>query len=333
MSNYTFADLLHIFFRFHQDEDKQKTQEELAREVGVSLRTINNWFKSDYVPRSPEIVERLARALGLTAFQADLMLSSINPKWVRYGTPLEVLRTAEVVRYREEEIPYQADKLLPVPSIVQIESEWRVTFADTFENNHNFWGLGIKNDGTGEIERRMEQRRYVLSLRNLFHTGVFMGGDSHCFAPDIYYVSVHAAMVEGEPIDDGYCLIFEEVSDGCHAIFRIREQLQQASVVQTFNGGGEFKIYMRRAAAPSLRPGKVNKLAILAIHQDHWFYINDHLIGHRSIPRLPSSRLDVGVVANSKQPVTSYFQEFRVYVPQATRMYPALEKIIGMALE
>ncbi len=41
MSNYSFADLLHIFYRFQQDPEQRKTQEDLAQEVGVSLRTLN----------------------------------------------------------------------------------------------------------------------------------------------------------------------------------------------------------------------------------------------------------------------------------------------------
>ncbi len=278
-------------------------------------------------------MERLARTLGLTAFQADLMLYSINPKWVRYGTPPEVLHTAEVVRYREEDVQYQTVDAQPAPSIGQIESEWRVVFADTFERNHHRWGLGVKNDGTGEIQRRMGDGNYILSLRSLFHSNVFMGGDSDCFAPDVYYLSVYAAIVERATDDDGYVLIFEEVSDGCHALFRIREPQLQASVVQTFNGGDHFTVYMRRAPASSIRPGKMNKLSILAIHKDHWFYINDYLIGHRVIPRLSSSRLDVGVIACSEQPVVCHFRDFRVYVPSAMRMYPALEEIIGQPLE
>jgi hypothetical protein len=278
-------------------------------------------------------VERLARALGLTAFQADLMLYSVNPKWVRYGTPPEVLEAAEVVRYREEDIPHAINDSQLAPSIAQIEDEWRVVIRDTFENNYRRWGIGTTNDGTGEIERRMEDGRYVLTLRSFFHGTVFMGGDSQCFAPDIYYVSVDATLIQRGTDEDGYALIFEEVSDGCHAVFRIREVQLQASVVQTFNGGDRFNIYLRRAPALSLRPGVANKIAILAIHQDHWFYINNQLIGQCTIPRLSSSRLDVGAIAGSEQPAICHFRNFQVFVPQATRMYPRLEKVIGMSLE
>lgn len=325
MSKYTFAELLNIFFHLRQDPEAKKTQNDLAREIGIAVRTINHWFQGTYLPRNPTHVERLARGLGLSCFQADMMLYSINPEWVRYGTPPEVLGAAEVVRYREEDIPYQTNGEQLVPSIAQIENDWSLVFADKFESNHQHWGIGHKNDGTGAIQRCMSDGRYILSLKSHFHGGVFMGGDSHCFAPDVYYFSVYAQLIERATDNDGYLAIFEELSDGCHAIFRVREPQMQASVVQTLNGGESFTVYIRRHQAPSIRPGEMNKLAILAIHQDHWFYINNYLIGQCTIPRLSRSRLDVGVVADSEQPVVCHFRDFRVYVPATPQRDAELE--------
>jgi len=332
MLSYTFAELLNIFFHLQQDLEGKKTQEDLANELKVGRRTVARWFAGDYTPHSPEVVERLARVLCLTAFQVDLLLYSVNPAWVRYGTPRSVLEAAEVVRYREEEIAYEGELLQPVPSILQIEREWQVVFRDAFETNYQRWGTGIKNNGMCHLERSIRDQSYVLSLQNQYHEDVFMGGDSNCFAPDIYYLTVKARMSQGNTEADGYGLMFEEMSDECYAIMRIRESLHKVSVVQTFNGGDKYNIYLRRGLAPSLRVKDVNQLAILAIHNDFWFYINDALIGQHTIPRLPYSRLDVGIVASSQQHVICHFQDFRVYVPQATRLYPALEHILGMSL-
>lgn len=319
MSNYTFADLLHIFFRLRysaeEENSRTKTQEDFAREIGVARRTMNNWFKGTSYPRYPEDIERIAKVLGLTMLQTDLMLFSIKESWVRYGTPIEQLKRINVLRYQEINIPHSTIYSKKPPSIGHIEREWRVIFSDTFKSNYNRWGLGKKNDGTGEIERQMEQGSYNLSLQNFMHGQVFMGGDSQCFAPEIYYVTVQARLIKGETEDEGYALIFEEISDGVHAVFRVREKFMCASVVQTFDGGDNFIIYVNQESAPTIRPKLTNKLAILAIHQDHWFYINDHFIGHQSIPRLPYSRLDVGVTAGSEQNVICRFRNFRVYAP------------------
>lgn len=323
MTNYSFADLLHIFFGLHQypvpkeaGKKMRKTQKDIAREVGVSPRTMSSWFNGSSVPLVDQDIVNLSEALALNAEQADMLAYSVNSKWVRYGTPLSKLENMELLRYREIRIPYELNSTKLPPTVRQIETEWVPYFVDTFRNNNKRWGTGIKNDGTGEIERRIEQGRYVLSLRNIFHENVFMGGDSHCFAPYTYYVSVRAKLVQAETAEEGYALIFEELSDGYHCIFRIREAQKQASVVQTLNGGHQgFDIYVNRESAPSILPGSVNKIAILAIHEDHWFYINDSLIAHQVISRLPSSRLDIGVIASRNQHVICQFQNFFVYIP------------------
>ena len=124
MSKYTFSELLTCFYHLHQDLENRKTQAQLADLLQVNRRTITNWFSGNYVPRKPEMIETLARALCLTAFQADLLFYAVDPAWVKYGTPAAVLEAAEIVRYREEDIKYQRDRPEPIPSSAQIEREW-----------------------------------------------------------------------------------------------------------------------------------------------------------------------------------------------------------------
>ncbi len=317
MLNYTFAELLTVFFHLHQDLENRKTQADLARALQVSRRTVTGWFAGDYTPRTPEVVEQLAHVLCLTAFQADLLFYAVNPAWVKYGTPRALLETAEVVRYREAPAAQQPDLRQAVPSLAHIERDWQISFADTFATNYQRWGVGTKHNGMGHLERRMEEQRYVLTLQNQYHEDVFMGGDSNCFAPAIYYLTVKTRLVQGATEADGYGLLFEEINDECYALLRVREKLRRASVVQTFNGGDKSTVYLRQVATPALHPQTWNKLAILAIHTDHWFYINDTLIGHHAIARLPTSRLDVGIIAASQHQVICHFQDFRVYIPPA----------------
>ncbi len=333
MSKYTFAELLTCFYYLHQDLENRKTQAELADLLQISRRSITHWFSGDYVPRKPAKIETLARALSLTAFQADLLFYSVNPAWVKYGTPPAVLEAVEIVRYREEEIAYSHELLEPTLKPEQLEQEWSLVFRDTFVSNYRRWGVGVKENGMGRLERRMKESRYELTLHNQYHEDVFMGGDSNCFAPDIYYLSVQARMVQGNTEDDGYGLMFEEISDECYALLRVREQARQVSVVQTFTGGDHAQVYLRRKPAPVIRVGAVNKVAVLAINADHWFYLNDTLVGHCSLPRLPYSRLDVGIIAGAGQAVICQFQDFRVYAPPSIRLHPTLEKLTGLTLD
>jgi hypothetical protein len=252
---------------------------------------------------------------------------------VRYGTPEQVLQTIELVRYNEQVVSSSMDTNDVPPPIEVIEREWSTVFEDHFEQNANRWGLGMKDDGVCRIERSMADGRLHLTLQNYFHDTAFMGADSTCFAPPIYYLTVQAQMLHAHADDDGVALIFEEISDNCLAMFRIRTKLQQASVMQTFDGTTHFNIYLNRIPVPSLRAGKVNKIAILAIHHNHWFYINDLLVGQCAIPRFPRTRLDVGVAAGVKQRVTCHFQRFQVRVPPTTHVYLALEQIAGTHVE
>jgi transcriptional regulator with XRE-family HTH domain len=315
MPNYSFADLLNIFFYLHQDSAKKKTQAELADIVQVSRRTMSNWFAGIYAPRSPGVVENLTYALCLTSFEADLLMYSVNPAWTKYGTPSEILELAEVIRYREVDVLPDQVQLQPVIPMAQIEREWCLAHHDTFISNYHRWGVGTKDNGMCQLQRRMENGSYVLSIQNCFHEDVFMGGDSSFLAPTTYCFTVRAKMSQGDTQDDGYGLMFEEISDECYAVFRIREKLHKASVVQTFDGGNNSNVYLRQVPAPAIRPKDTNHLAVLAIHQDHWFYVNEALVGHCVIPRLSCARLDVGIIAGTQQHVVCHFQDLRIYIP------------------
>jgi hypothetical protein len=153
-----------------------------------------------------------------------------------------------------------------------------------------------------------------LTLTNHFHEDVFLGGDSAIFAPPVYYVSVYAQLVQGATAADGYSLLFEEISDECQAMVRVRERGRKVSVVQAVPGRPEFQVYLNKVAAPSLQPGQANKIAIVAVEQDHWFYLNDACVGHAVIARQPWARLDVGVVAGVGQQVIAHFQKLRLLV-------------------
>jgi hypothetical protein len=159
-----------------------------------------------------------------------------------------------------------------------------------------------------------------------------MGGDSSCFAPPIYYWSFQAQLIHGGTADDGYLLVFEEINDNCLAMLRIRDQARMASVIQTADSSS-FSIYLSRVFTPSIQASHVNKLAVLAMHNDHWFYINDVLVCHCHIKRFSRSRLDVGIAASAGQTVVCHFSNFCVRVPSAAQRYPRLEELASNGLE
>jgi transcriptional regulator with XRE-family HTH domain len=130
------------------------TQSRLAQAIGVSGPTLNNWFTGRYAPRSPADIERLARVLQLTALEADVLLYSVNPAWVKYQTPAHVLAAYEVNRYWERIVPDMGVAPAEPPPVDEIEASWPLYFDDAFASNGNHWGLGSKDDGVCMVDRR-----------------------------------------------------------------------------------------------------------------------------------------------------------------------------------
>lgn len=310
---YTFAELLRLFFERSREE--QINQNLLAQKVGVAVPTLSNWFNGKYTPRFKDQVLRLAQALGLTALEADLLLCSVKNAWNTYGTPHDVLQKYTIVRYREELLSSRHSASTDDISLATVQATWQLYFYDLFVGNNQHWGLGYKDDGVCRVERAITDGAYQLTLHNRFHNDVFIGGDSHCFAPPIYYLSVYAKRCSGGSENDGFALIFEEMSDASHAIFRIRDQPQLASVISTRNGGDSFQIHLDRKQVATIRPGEINQLGMLVIHNQHRFFVNNIWIGSAEIERIPHSRLDVGIISQSMVPVVCTFQDFRVYIP------------------
>lgn len=311
---HTFAELLRVFVALRQVGDDRLTQGDLAHIVGVTKATINNWMKGKYAPRFPEQINKLAQFLELTAFEYDVLAYAVNPAWVKYETPSEIIKNFEINRYRERFTPIIIPDDEP-PTIDDIEQHWSIAFKDMFEHNANHWGLGWRDDGVCRVERSIANGCYHLRLENRFHWTTILGGDSMCFAPPVYYVSCDMKCIASGCLEDGYALIFEEVNDSCHTIFRVRDQIQEVSIFRAEAGGDQSTDYLSKTYHAAIRKGQSNKLAIFTNHEQHWFYINNHIIFSTLIPRIAHSRIDVGINSDLMQPVICEYRNFIVRVP------------------
>ena len=314
MSRHSFAELLQVFWVLRLEPELN--QADLAQKIGVSLPTLSNWFTGKYKPRRTEDVDTLARVLRLSAFEADLLLYAINPKWVKYQTPLHILDQFEFIKTWEKLMPQAPFIPCERVPIEQMETHWPLFFEDRFESNGNHWGLGWRDDGVCRVERSIANGCYTLTLHNRFYWNIYLGGDSHCFAPPVYYMSVEVQRLSGNNAEeDGFGLIFEEICDGSHGLFRIRDAVPAISIFLTRNGGDHCDIYLDRTSCAAVRVRQTNKLAILAINNHHWFYVNNVLVFDAEIPRIPHTRLDVGIFSGSTVPVTCEYRNFVVRVP------------------
>jgi len=317
MLRYTFSELLTIFF-YTNTFEIERTKKALAAEIDVPIRTLKYWFSGQYTPRSANIVECIANVLWLNQVQTDLLLYSIDEKWIKYGTPLKQLESFNFFRYQESEVKQIEYNVEQVPAIEKIESEWNLIFQDSFDDNYQKWGTGMKDCGYVRVQKHIGNNRYTLRLQGNLPFNV-MGGDSACQSPEIYYMKLTAKMIQGDTDDAGYGILFEEISDEYFALFRIREKQRKFSVVQSYLPGCEnYAVYINQNPAISIRQKETNTLALLAIGDKHFFYINETLVGQCSIRRLPVSRLDVGIVSTCGEEVICTFQDFRVYIPDSS---------------
>jgi hypothetical protein len=195
-------------------------------------------------------------------------------------------------------------------------AEWPVVFKDDFTTNGNHWGLGTRDDGVCQVERIISDGCYRLRLHNRFHWNAYVGGDSNCYAPPVYYLTAEAQRLSGQhDAEDGFGLLFEEVNDGCHSILRIRDAVQCFSIYRAQAGGDAVTLYQDRKFHPAIRPAQSNRVAILAEYERHWFYINDVLVFNTHIPRIPDTRLDVAIVSGAAASVSCHYRNFTVRVP------------------
>jgi hypothetical protein len=319
MPHYTFNELLTIFFQLYKPlsrpDNRVYNQSDLAQDLGIALPTLTNWFSGKYLPRSKAHVLGIARELDLPSHLADLLLFTVNEAWITYQTPRATLESYRLMRYEEHRLPTTPLDPSGVPALAAMEHTWPIYFRDQFVDNGHHWGLGIRDDGIFRLRREIKEGAYHLTAESAFHGLVMGGGDSPCFAPDTYYCTVWAERRSGETLDDGYCLIFEELCDNSHAVFRLRDAISVVAVLSTRNGGDQMTIHVDRTSAPATIPNGRNKLGIVAQHTNHWFFINDTLVAQATIPRIAGSRLDIGVASYGTQPVACVFTDFCVRIP------------------
>jgi transcriptional regulator with XRE-family HTH domain len=202
---------------------------------------------------------------------------------------------------------------LDIAQVKNLE-QWPVLLAESFDNNTHNWGTGIKNDGSGILERTIVGGSYVLTLTTTTTYTVFLGGDSQISSPAIYYATVDVLKLQGNN-DDGCVLFFDELSDSSHGVFRVRDALQIISVSSVIDNQ-TWTTHVNKTSAPSLRAGVVNQLGILANGEKLSFFVNGVRVAETSKSRPPGGRIDVGIAGtNIDQPVVCHFDNFIVRTP------------------
>lgn len=323
MPKYTFAELLRVFYQLRKEYKYEVmdctptegfSQAELAKLIGISMPTLQNWFAGRFTPQRPEAILNLSGILNLTALQSDMLLYAVNPKWIQYGHSTEILEAFDLLCYRPSLMRQEVNRPIAPPSLEEIERDWDFHFIETFQSNINRWGTGTKNNGISLLTKMIHNDSYNLTMENNFHDNVFMSGDSACFAPDIYNIQVDAKLIEGEDLDAGYGISFDEICDEHLKIFRIKPNMNEAKVVGNTHENN-WSIYINTSPVDCLMHNTFNRISMTVFNNQYWFYINSKLFGYAEIPRVPHTRLDVAVIVGNNHTMKAEFKNFIVRVP------------------
>jgi transcriptional regulator with XRE-family HTH domain len=281
-------------------EGQDLTRKELADQVGCSVETIENYEQGRTLP-SKTTAARMARVIGYPEVDAFVLFA-------RQG------RTDD----REFQPPDAAPEhgaAKPGRGANRDYEQWPVAIREQFKNNHNRWGLGFKDDGTGLIVRSLQEGVYCLMLTPRHDNGCFLGGDSAIIAPKRFYLTVEIEKIEG-PDNSMAGIYFEELHDSHQIVFHARYGEREFAVASLQDGGNQvIRIIPWQERADLIRPDR-NQFGLLADQEQFTFFINGTDVGQATIPRVAGARLDVGIGGVKKhERIVFFYRDFMLRVP------------------
>ncbi len=288
----------------HRETVLDMTQENFAKNVVCSVGSIQSYEQGRIFP-SKDTARRIAQFINYPDIEA----------FVRFARQ-DASHGRSIKRHGKQ----KNREAIQAAFASSIEAEnWPIFIEERFKNNDNRWGLGLKDDGTGYVQRSMIAGAYVLTLIPKHLGGCFLSGDSGIFAPETFYLTVEVEKVEG-PFDGTGGIFFEELHDQQHVLFHLRNDEQEFAVAD-IKGGGKYvtRIVPWQHRPDVIRVHGMNKFGLLGQGEEFAFFINDVELATAHIARTPGARLDLaigGVTLNQR--VVCLYRNFILRVPAST---------------
>jgi hypothetical protein len=156
-----------------------------------------------------------------------------------------------------------------------IDTQWPVAFADSFDNNTNNWSVGQGQIGAGQLERFIENGKYYWVL----HTGKqneILGVNSYPDSMTDFITSIDARFLSGEHNNaTPFGIAFRRTDEGFFYIFVV-------------NNNGFFRVSLYKngwtelinwTPSPAYKRGEANRLMVRAEGSKFDFWINDEHVG------------------------------------------------------
>lgn len=190
---------------------------------------------------------------------------------------------------------------------------WSSSMDDDFTSNRNDWLTGSFDDDYGKAELAVEDGLYRWSVKAASDEGVFWWVYSELNRePGDFYLSVDGRQRDGDVSNADYGLIFRFVDEDNFYFFAISDD--QHMMVELLQDN-EWITFIDWKETSLVRPGQVNRLAILAQGTHYEFYINGEPAGELDDDRLSGGTAGLGVDVWTVEGATFEFDNFQVYQP------------------
>jgi hypothetical protein len=197
-----------------------------------------------------------------------------------------------------------------VSDVPAAASDWPIVLSDPFGPNVNDWPVGDYSD------ERVTGNRLVTGGTYRWKTDA-LDGVIWWSIPDIasvsdFYLTVEARRVSGV-MDGQYGVIFRRADRDNYGLFKIEDsQYFRFSVRHE----GEWDTVIDWTEASAIRPGEVNRLAVIAEGSHFTFYINDEYVGEADDDRLTRGQSGLAIeLLDAGDAAIFEFDNFEVRAP------------------
>lgn len=189
--------------------------------------------------------------------------------------------------------------------------QWRLLLSDSYDEDLNDWSTGSDEDPElGSISWVIEDGKYRWQ-------GLATNGFVWWVIPDIesvsdFYLSVSARQ-EAQPEVGEYGLVFRQSGDVDYYLFEISDLGLYSLYLHTDSG---WESLIDWTAHPSINPGAINRLAVIATGEHFDLFINDTFVAEYSDDRLPEGKAGLLVgLSNPGDAANWEFDDFEFRAP------------------
>lgn len=199
-----------------------------------------------------------------------------DPAATANSTPTPILPASAMVGTAAAEL---ADIYLAYPP----------SFEEDFTGNINNWPTGSATLEFGEVNRLLQAGQYQWTINTSKQDLVYAWPDLDK-QTDFYF----AADVQqtGGSNDDNYGIIFRSQGSDSFYFFGINNWKVGTVYLQQ---NGKHKMLLQRSLLDSIKPGGINRLAIVAETSHFTFYVNDVYIDELEDATFPNGNIGLGV--------------------------------------